>query len=171
MAGAWTRAEGKNPEGGLNAKGRASLSDGQGTVLAGDEAEERLAALIGSPMAGAGKEFTNPGIDLKDFIGTSFTTAPDGKLYQLPDQQFANLYWFRKDWFDRADLQENVDRLVLQPVGLGRAQRGERHAAAPVRLAGLHGHERLVLAGIAGDHLELELQHLILQPREESGRR
>ena len=27
--------------------------------------------------------------------------APDGKLYQLPDQQFANLYWFRKDWFDK----------------------------------------------------------------------
>ncbi len=30
----------------------------------------------------------------------SFTTAPDGKLYQLPDQQFANLYWFRYDWFN-----------------------------------------------------------------------
>ena len=43
-------------------------------------------------MAGAGKEFTNPGLDLKDFIGTSFTTAPDKKMYQLPDQQFANLY-------------------------------------------------------------------------------
>jgi hypothetical protein len=39
-------------------------------------------------MEGAGKEFTNPGLDLKDFIGTSFTTAPDKKLYQLPDQQF-----------------------------------------------------------------------------------
>src|SRR3954470_21391105 len=32
-------------------------------------------------MAGAGKEFTNPGLDLQDFIGTSFTTAPDKKLY------------------------------------------------------------------------------------------
>src|SRR3954469_6320493 len=57
-------------------------------------------------MAGAGKEWTNPGLDLKDFIGTSFTTAPDGKLYQLPDQQFANLYWFRADWFARKDLQD-----------------------------------------------------------------
>ncbi len=35
-----------------------------------------------------------------------FTTGPDGKLWQLPDQQFANLYWFRKDWFDRPDLKE-----------------------------------------------------------------
>ncbi|MGB6054957.1 MAG: ABC transporter substrate-binding protein [Burkholderiaceae bacterium] len=57
-------------------------------------------------MAGAGKDFTNPGLDLKDFIGTSFTTAPDGKLYQLPDQQFANLYWFRADLFARKDLQD-----------------------------------------------------------------
>jgi glycerol transport system substrate-binding protein len=57
-------------------------------------------------MAGKGKEFTNPGLDLKDFIGTSFTTAPDGKLYQLPTQQFANLYWFRADLFARKDLQE-----------------------------------------------------------------
>ena len=57
-------------------------------------------------MQGAGKEFTNPGLDLADFIGTSFTTAPDGKIYQLPDQQFANLYWFRADWFARKDLKD-----------------------------------------------------------------
>src|SRR6187455_1471698 len=57
-------------------------------------------------MAGKGKEWTNPGLDLKDFIGTSFTTAPDKKLYQLPDQQFANLYWFRADLFARQDLQD-----------------------------------------------------------------
>ncbi len=50
-------------------------------------------------MAGEGADVTNPGLDIADFIGTQFTTAPDGKLYQLPDQQFANLYWFRYDWF------------------------------------------------------------------------
>ncbi len=57
-------------------------------------------------MAGEAKDVTNPGLDVKDFIGAPFTTGPDGKLYQLPDQQFANLYWFRKDWFDRKDLQD-----------------------------------------------------------------
>ena len=57
-------------------------------------------------MAAKGKEFTNPGLDLKDFIGISFTTAPDGKVYQLPDQQFANLYWFRADLFERKDLKD-----------------------------------------------------------------
>ena len=50
-------------------------------------------------MAAEGAAVTSPHLDLDDFIGTSFTTAPDGKLYQLPDQQFANLYWFREDWF------------------------------------------------------------------------
>ena len=51
-------------------------------------------------MAGEGKAVTSPTLDLPDFIGTKFTSAPDGKLYQLPDQQFANLYWFRYDWFN-----------------------------------------------------------------------
>ena len=57
-------------------------------------------------MAGDWKDVTNPGLDLPDFIGTKFTTGPDGKLYQLPDQQFANLYWFRADLFDRKDLKD-----------------------------------------------------------------
>ena len=56
-------------------------------------------------MVGEGKDVTNPMLDIKDFIGTSFTTGPDGKLYQLPDQQFANLYWFRYDLFKRADIK------------------------------------------------------------------
>ncbi len=57
-------------------------------------------------MAGEGKDVTLPTLDLDDFIGLSFGTAPDGKLYQLPDQQFANLYWFRADWFAREDLKK-----------------------------------------------------------------
>jgi glycerol transport system substrate-binding protein len=53
-------------------------------------------------MANEGKAVTSPTLDLNDFIGLKFTTAPDGQLYQLPDQQFANLYWFRYDWFSDA---------------------------------------------------------------------
>ena len=58
-------------------------------------------------MAGEGASVTNPGLDLADFIGTKFTTAPDGQLYQLPDQQFANLYWFRYDWFNDAKTKDD----------------------------------------------------------------
>ena len=50
-------------------------------------------------MAGDGASVTSPTLNLEDFIGLDFTTGPDGKLYQLPTQQFANLYWFRHDWF------------------------------------------------------------------------
>ena len=57
-------------------------------------------------MAGEGKDVTNPGLDIDDFIGLSFTTSPDGELYQIPDQQFANLYWFRYDWFKRPELKK-----------------------------------------------------------------
>jgi len=57
-------------------------------------------------MAGAGKDVTFPNLDVDDFIGKSFTTGPDGKMYQLPVQQFANLYWFRYDWFQRPDFKE-----------------------------------------------------------------
>ena len=56
-------------------------------------------------MAGDGASVTSPTLDLEDFIGRSFTTGPDGKLYQLPDQQFANLYWFRYDWFTNPELK------------------------------------------------------------------
>jgi glycerol transport system substrate-binding protein len=74
--------------------------------LIGTHSRMQLTYNLTDFMAGDGKDVTNPGLDLADFMGTKFTTGPDGKLYQLPDQQFANLYWFRKDWFDRPDLKE-----------------------------------------------------------------
>ena len=74
--------------------------------LIGTHSRLQLAYNLSKWMADKGKDVTNPDLDLKDFIGTSFTTGPDGDLYQLPDQQFANLYWFRKDWFDRKDLKD-----------------------------------------------------------------
>ncbi|MES0491766.1 MAG: extracellular solute-binding protein, partial [Leptospirales bacterium] len=40
-------------------------------------------------MKGEGKDVTLPTLEVDDFMGKSFTTGPDGKMYQLPDQQFA----------------------------------------------------------------------------------
>jgi glycerol transport system substrate-binding protein len=74
--------------------------------LIGTHSRLQSATNLSDWMEGEGKAFTNPGLDIEDFIGISFTTGPDGKIWQLPDQQFANLYWFRKDWFDRPDLKE-----------------------------------------------------------------
>ena len=71
-------------------------------------------------MAGEGADVTNPNLDLEDFVGISFTTGPDGKVYQLPIQQFANLYWFRYDWFNdpkiKADFQEKYGYELGVPV-------------------------------------------------------
>ncbi|GHA57190.1 ABC transporter substrate-binding protein [Amylibacter ulvae] len=68
-------------------------------------------------MAGEGADVTSPTLDLQDFIGLSFTTGPDDKLYQLPDQQFANLYWFRYDWFN--DEQNKADFKAKYGYDLG----------------------------------------------------
>src|SRR3954452_21363599 len=62
-------------------------------------------------MVDEGKDVTLKTLDVDDFMGKSFTTGPDGKHYQLPDQQFANLYWFRHDWFERPELKENFKKL------------------------------------------------------------
>ena len=69
-------------------------------------------------MNGEGKDLTLPTLDLDDFIGLDFATAPDGKLYQLPDQQFANLYWFRADWFERADLKKQFKDIYGYELGV-----------------------------------------------------
>jgi glycerol transport system substrate-binding protein len=69
-------------------------------------------------MASEGKDVTLPTLDVDDFMGKSFTTGPDGKLYQLPDQQFANLYWFRYDWFNRPDLKKKFKEIYGYELGV-----------------------------------------------------
>jgi glycerol transport system substrate-binding protein len=69
-------------------------------------------------MAGEGKDVTLPTLDIDDFMGKSFVTGPDGKMYQLPDQQFANLYWFRQDWFSRPDLQARFKKKYGYELGV-----------------------------------------------------
>jgi len=69
-------------------------------------------------MKGEGKDVTLPTLDVDDFMGKSFTTGPDGKLYQLPDQQFANLYWFRYDWFNRADFKMKFKEIYGYELGV-----------------------------------------------------
>ena len=74
--------------------------------LIGTHSRLQLAVNLTDWMAGEGKDVTLPTLDVDDFMGKSFTTGPDGKLWQLPDQQFANLYWFRK--IGRASCRERV---------------------------------------------------------------
>ncbi|MGP9821486.1 ABC transporter substrate-binding protein [Salinarimonas sp. NSM] len=69
-------------------------------------------------MAGPAADVTNPNLDLEDFVGISFTTGPDGKVYQLPIQQFANLYWFRYDWFTDPEIMAAFEAEYGYPLGV-----------------------------------------------------
>ena len=53
--------------------------------LIGTHSRYNQTVILSDYMTGEGKDVTNPGLDVNDFIGKSFTTGPDGKLYQLPD--------------------------------------------------------------------------------------
>ncbi|MBM9595673.1 ABC transporter substrate-binding protein [Roseitranquillus sediminis] len=69
-------------------------------------------------MANEGADVTSPTLDLEDFIGLQFTTGPDGDLYQLPDQQFANLYWFRHDWFTDPEIMAEFEEEYGYELGV-----------------------------------------------------
>ncbi len=86
--------------------------------LIGTHSRLQLAVNLTDWMAGEGKDVTLPTLDIDDFIGKSFTTGPDGKLWQLPDQQFANLYWFRYDWFKRPDLKKRFKEIYGYELGV-----------------------------------------------------
>ena len=86
--------------------------------LIGTHSRLQSAVNLSEWMEGEGKDVTNPGLDIEDFIGISFTTGPDGKIWQLPDQQFANLYWYRKDWFDRPEIKDKFKEIYGYDLGV-----------------------------------------------------
>ncbi len=61
---------------------------------------------LGQYMHGEGKAYTNPGLDLEDFLNLEFGQGYHGEQLQLPDQQFPSLYWFRYDWFSDPDTKK-----------------------------------------------------------------
>lgn len=73
---------------------------------------------ISSMMADNWKAITLPSIDIDDFIGIDSVKGLDDQIYQLPTQQFANLYWYRKDWFERPDFQDEFQQFYGYPLGV-----------------------------------------------------
>jgi glycerol transport system substrate-binding protein len=72
-------------------------------------------------MQHQGKKFTNPYLDLTDFLNLKFGQDYQGHQLQLPDQQFANLYWYRHDWFTRPDIQEKFRQFTASKYGNSKA--------------------------------------------------
>ncbi|MBS3780241.1 MAG: carbohydrate ABC transporter substrate-binding protein, partial [Desulfovermiculus sp.] len=69
-------------------------------------------------MQGEGKKVTNPMLDLDDFLNLEFGQDYDGNQLQLPDQQFANLYWFRYDWFTNPEFKKEFKEKYGYELGV-----------------------------------------------------
>lgn len=69
-------------------------------------------------MAGEGADITSPYLDLDDWLNLEFGQDYEGNQLQLPDQQFANLYWFRYDWFSDPDIQAQFEEIYGYPLGV-----------------------------------------------------
>jgi glycerol transport system substrate-binding protein len=69
-------------------------------------------------MTGEGATYTNPYLDLDDFLNLEFGQDFDGNQLQLPDQHFANLYWFRYDWFTDPDVMAQFEAIYGYPLGV-----------------------------------------------------
>ncbi len=69
-------------------------------------------------MAGEGADITNPYLDLDDWLNLEFGQDYDGNILQLPDQQFANLYWFRIDWFTDPFIMEQFQEIYGYELGV-----------------------------------------------------
>ncbi len=69
-------------------------------------------------MISEGRSYTNPYLDIDDFLNIDFCKDFDGNILQLPDQQFANLYWFRYDWFIRKDIKDQFKERYGYDLGV-----------------------------------------------------
>jgi len=69
-------------------------------------------------MVGEGADVTNPMLDLNDWMNPEFGQDYDGNQLQLPDQQFANLYWFRYDWFTNEDFKKQFKDINGYELGV-----------------------------------------------------
>lgn len=67
--------------------------------LKGTHLRERKIVNLSQYMEGEGKDFTNPRLDLSDFLNLRCGQDYDGNQLQIPDYHFALVYWFRNDWF------------------------------------------------------------------------
>lgn len=61
---------------------------------------------LGEYMRGEGRSYTNPRLDLDDFLNLECGQDYEGNQLQIPDQQFPCLYWFRYDWFSDSAVQK-----------------------------------------------------------------
>jgi glycerol transport system substrate-binding protein len=69
-------------------------------------------------ISGDGAAVTLPTLDLDRLHRPGLHHRPGRQDLPAPDQQFANLYWFRLDWFERDDLKQAFRQRYGYPLGV-----------------------------------------------------
>lgn len=86
--------------------------------LIGTHLRANSALNLNNYMVGEGAAVTNPMLDLNDWLNPEFGQDYDGNQLQLPDQAFANLYWFRLDWFTNPDFMTQFKGIYGYDLGV-----------------------------------------------------
>ncbi|WP_321992426.1 ABC transporter substrate-binding protein [Marispirochaeta aestuarii] len=86
--------------------------------LIGTHLRANSALNLNNYMVGEGANVTNPMLDINDWLNPEFGQDYNGNQLQLPDQQFANLYWFRYDWFTDPDIMKQFKDIYGYELGV-----------------------------------------------------
>jgi glycerol transport system substrate-binding protein len=86
--------------------------------LIGTHLRANSALNLNNYMVGEGAAVTNPMLDINDWLNPEFGQDYDGNQLQLPDQQFANLYWFRYDWFTDPEIKAQFEEIYGYELGV-----------------------------------------------------
>ena len=86
--------------------------------LIGTHLRANSALNLNNYMVGEGAAVTNPMLDINDWLNPEFGQDYDGNQLQLPDQAFANLYWFRLDWFTNPDFMAQFKDIYGYDLGV-----------------------------------------------------
>jgi ABC-type glycerol-3-phosphate transport system substrate-binding protein len=86
--------------------------------LIGTHLRMQKVVVLSDYMAGKGEPFTNPRLDMDDFLNLEFGQDYDGNQLQIPDYQFSLVYWFRYDWFSDPAVKSDFKKQYGYELGV-----------------------------------------------------
>ncbi len=86
--------------------------------LIGTHLRNQKILVLSDYISKEGKAYTNPDLDLNDFLNLKCGQDYDGKQLQLPDYHFPLVYWFRHDWFSDPDIKNDFKQKYGYELGV-----------------------------------------------------
>lgn len=86
--------------------------------LVGTHLRMKKVVVLSDYMKSDGKKYTNPELDLQDFLNLEFGQDYDGNQLQIPDYQFSTVYWFRHDWFSDENIKSEFRKEYGYDLGV-----------------------------------------------------